>query len=152
MRHGTVWQDILDNINAIKTETPHVNLKITSTVSWLTLENLIELQTNWLNSNMFTHDQLIISTLTDPAYFSVTTIPNSYKQSMTIKINKHIEYLGQCQLAQQWAELRDFMNSTHTEHELVEFKKRTVMLDKHRNESFDQLFPQFQDLLLVDSN
>ena len=151
MRHGTVWQDILDNINAIKTQAPHVNLTITSTVSWLTLENLVELQTQWLDSSMFTCDQLLISILTDPLYFSVTTLPKSYKQSMTDKINKHIEYLGQCQLAQQWTELRDFMNNTHTEHELIEFSKRNVMLDQHRNESFNQLFPQFQDLLLVDS-
>jgi radical SAM protein with 4Fe4S-binding SPASM domain len=147
MRHGTVWQDILNNIAAIKTQTPHVKLTITSTVSWPTLENLIELQTQWLDTNMFNHDQLLISTLTEPSYFSVTTLPKRHKQSMTEKINEHIKYLGQCQLSQQWAELRDFMNNTHTEHELVEFKKRTVMLDQHRNESFNQLFPQFQEFL-----
>ena len=151
MRHGTVWQDTLNNIAAIKTQTPHVKLTVTSVVSWPTLQNLIELQTDWLEAGQFEHDQLLITALTAPSYFSVTTLPKRHKQSMTEKINEHIEYLGQCELAQHWAELRDFMNNTHTEHELSEFSKRTAMLDQHRNESFTELFPQFQDLLSVDS-
>ena len=149
MRHGTIWQDTLANIRAIKTEVPHVNLNISSTVSWPTLENLIELQTHWISTGLFTHDHLIIHALVDPGYLSVTTLPDSYKKYMTTKINKHINHLGQCKLAQSWAELRNFMNSTSTEYELPEFTKRTITLDKHRKESFASVFPQFTDLFLV---
>ena len=149
MRHGTVWQDIIDNINAIKTHTPHVKLAISSTVSWPTLENLIELQTHWIHTGLFTPDQLQMHTLTDPGYLCVTTLPNSYKQSMTTKIDKHINHLGQCELAQSWAELRNFMNSTSTEYQLSEFTRRTMTLDIHRKESFASVFPQFTDLFLV---
>ena len=152
VRHGTIWQDIVDNITAIKTQTPHVNLKITSTVSWLTLENLIDLQVQWINIGMFNQDELLISILTDPCYLSVTTLPDSYKKSMTTKINKHIDYIGQCELAQHWAELKNFMNATDTQYELSEFTKRTITLDQHRKESFIEVFPQFTDLFPVDNN
>lgn len=149
MRHGTVWQDIIDNINAIKINTPHVNLFIASTVSWPTLENLIELQTDWIRTGLFTRDQLTMHALVEPGYLCVTTLPDSYKQSMTTKINKHINNIGQCELAQSWEEIRNFMNATNTQYELAEFTKRTMTLDKHRKESFANIFPQFTDLFLV---
>jgi molybdenum cofactor biosynthesis enzyme MoaA len=152
MRHGTVWQDIINNIDAIKTETPHVNLVISSTVSWPTLENLIELQTHWIDTSFFTRDQLRITTLVEPGYFSVTTLSDAHKKRMTIKIDNHIDYIGQCKLAQSWVELKNFMNSTNTQYELSEFTKRTVTLDKHRKESFADIFPQFTDLFLIANN
>lgn len=152
MRHGTVWQNIVANIRAIKTETPHVNLYISSTVSWPTLENLIELQTDWIDTGLFTRDQLEINTLIDPRHLCVTTLPDSYKEYMTKKLDKHIVYLGQCELAQSWAELRNFMNAKNTNYELAEFSKRTKTLDKHRKESFVDIFPQFTDLFSIANN
>ena len=149
MRHGTVWQDIIDNINAIKSHTPHVDLHISSTVSWPTLDNLIKLQTHWIDTELFTPDQLRITTLVDPRYLCVTTLPDVHKKHLTIQINNHIDYIGQCELAQNWAELRNFMNSIDTQYELNEFTKRTVTLDKHRNESFSMIFPQFKALFSI---
>jgi len=152
VRHGTIWQDILDNINAIKQQTPHINLEITSTVSWLNLENLIELQDHWLDTSIFNHKQLKISTLIDPTYLCVTTLPHHHKERLTEKINNHIQRLGNCVLSESWKDLRNFMNSTNTTKNLVEFYKRTITLDQHRKESFIGVFPQFTDLFPVDNN
>lgn len=152
VRHGTIWQDILSNINAVKQQTPHVNLEITSTVGWLNLENLIELQDQWLDTSMFNHKQLKITTLTDPTYLCVTTLPHHHKERLTEKINNHIQRLGDCLLSESWKDLRNFMNRTDTTKDLVEFYKQTITLDQHRKESFIEVFPQFTDLFPVDNN
>ena len=152
VRHGTIWQDILDNINAIKQQTPHVNLEITSTVGWLNLENLIKLQAHWLDTSIFDYKQLKIGTLTNPTYLCVTTLPHHHKERLTEKINNHIQRLGDCLLSESWKDLRNFMNSTDTTKDLVEFYKRTITLDQHRKESFIEVFPQFTDLFPVDNN
>ena len=152
VRHGTVWKDVLDNINQIKSQTPHVNLKITSTVSWLTLENLMELQTLWIEQGLFTRDQLIINTLVTPTFLCITSLPEFHKQRLSKKIENHINCLGQCQLSQHWAEAKNFMNNTNSEYTLSEFTKTTRTLDTHRKESFIEVFPQFTDLFPVDNN
>jgi radical SAM protein with 4Fe4S-binding SPASM domain len=152
VRHGTIWQDVLDNIDTIKKQTPHVNLEITSTVGWLNLENLIELQAQWVDTSMFDHKQLKMNTLIDPTYLCVTTLPYYHKERLTEKINNHIQGLGECVLSESWKTLRNFMNITDTTKDLVEFYKRTITLDQHRKESFIEVFPQFTDLFPVDNN
>jgi len=152
VRHGTIWQDIVDNIKAIKTQTPHVNLKITSTVSWLTLENLIELQSLWIKQGLFTRDNLKIATLVSPKFLCLTSLPQFYKERLSKKIEHHIQELGQCQLAQHWAEAKNFMNSTDSRYTLSEFTNTTQKLDNHRKESFVKVFPQFGDIYSVANN
>jgi radical SAM protein with 4Fe4S-binding SPASM domain len=149
VRHGTVWKDILDNINQIKNQTPHVNLTIASTVSWLTLENLMELQTLWIEQGLFTRDQLRINALVTPTFLCITSLPKFHKQRLSEKIKNHINRLGQCQLSQHWAEAKNFMNNTNSEYTLSEFTKTTRTLDIHRKESFVEVFPQFTDLFPV---
>ena len=152
VRHGTVWKDVLDNINQIKSQTPHVNLKITSTVSWLTLENLMELQTLWIEQGLFTRDQFMFNTLVSPEFLCTTSLPEFHKQRLSEKIKNHINRLGQCQLSQDWAEAKNFMNNTNSEYTLSEFTKTTRTLDTHRKESFVEIFPQFRDIYLVANN
>lgn len=152
VRHGTIWQDILANIDAIKQQTPHVDLIITSAVGWWNLENLIALQDRWLNTKMFTHKQLRIATLTDPTYLCVTTLPRHHKERLTEKINNHIQRLGDCLLSEAWRDLEKFMHSTDTTKNLGEFYERTIKLDQHRKESFIEVFPQFTDLFPVANN
>ena len=152
VRHGTVWKDVLDNINQIKSQTPHVNLSILSTVSWLTLENIMELQALWIEQGLFTRDQLTITTLVTPTFLCITSLPEFHKQRLSKKIENHINCLGQCQLSQHWAEAKNFMNNTNSEYTLSEFTKTTRTLDTHRKESFVEIFPQFRDIYLVANN
>ena len=152
VRHGTVWRDTLDNIKQIKKVTPHVVLNITSTVSWLTLENIMNLQTLWIKQGLFTKDQLKISTLVSPTFLCLTSLPQFHKERLSEKIEHHISKLGQCQLSQHWAEAKNFMNSTNSQYTLFEFTSTTQKLDNHRKESFVEVFPQFSDIYSVANN
>lgn len=144
-RHGTVWSDIKHNIQSIIDNAPHVNLKFSSVVSFLSLESLINLQKDLLNQN-FAQSAMLVTTLTHPNFLSVAALPNHHKQRLTPIVKEHINFLGNSALARQWESMLQYMNNYDYSYSLTEFKQRMQVLDKHRSESFVDVFPQFADL------
>lgn len=146
VRHGTVWKDLVQNIVSIKENAPRVNLKITSTVSFLTVENLINLQKCWIDQNIFDVDSLSISILTSPEYLSLAALPVDHKNRISKIIQQHINYLSGTILAGQWKNTLSFMLNNDYTHTLDQFRHRTRVLDNHRGESFVEVFPDFKNL------
>jgi hypothetical protein len=147
MRHGTIWNNIINNINIIKQQVPHVKLKITSTVSCLTIENLIKLQSSWIDQKLFCVDDLQVQVLTSPDFLSPAVLPQHHKGRLTNIIQQHISRFSGTRLAQQWYDVLQWMNNTDYTFALTDFKQRTRVLDLHRGESFVDIFPEFKDLL-----
>jgi radical SAM protein with 4Fe4S-binding SPASM domain len=148
VRHGTIWADIVENIYIIKKYAPTVNLKITSTVSFLTIENLIKLQNKWINEKLFNPGNLQLTVLIAPNYLSPAALPGHHKQRVSNIILKHIDTLGKIELAKQWQDVLSFMMNNDYTHTLNDFVQKTRVLDAHRNESFVNVFPEFKDLLV----
>jgi organic radical activating enzyme len=146
IRHGTVWNNIERNISKIKNESPATKLTITSTVGFLNIENLIELQQYYLNNKIFNVDDFSLSVLTHPIFLSVSVLPEHHKNRLGSKIENQINFLGNSKLANQWNTVLYYMNNNDHSYTLPEFKKRMQTLDKHRGESFIEVFPQFADL------
>lgn len=146
IRHGTIWSDIENNISLVKTKSPHVDLRITSTVGFLNVESLISLQKRYLETGMFTIDKLSLNTLTSPSFLSVAVLPKHHKQRLNKVIQQHISYLGKSQLAMQWDNLLSYMMNNDVSHAMLEFKNRMKFFDQHRGESFGLVFPQYNDL------
>lgn len=147
MRHGTVWTDIEANIATIKQDAPHVKLQITSTVSGLTIENLIDLQHTWIDQGIFDVDDFEIQVLTSPNFLSPAVLPQNHKDRLSDLIRKHIQRLHGTGLAKQWQEMLQWMNVNDYSHALKDFSHRMHVLDAYRKESFVSVFPQYQDLL-----
>lgn len=148
VRHGTSWSDIVENIGVIKKYAPHVHLRITSTVSFLTVENLIKLQTKWIDEQLFDASDLHLSVLISPNYLSPAALPDHHKQRLSNIIRKHIDTLEEIKLITQWQNVLYFMMNNDYTHTLSDFIQRTRLLDSHRNESFVNTFPEFEDLLV----
>jgi radical SAM protein with 4Fe4S-binding SPASM domain len=146
MRHGTIWPDIVANIYAIKQSAPHVKLQITSTVSCVTIENLIDLQNSWLDKGLFGVGDLKVKVLTSPNFLSPAVLPLHHKLRLSNIIQAHIEHLAGTGLADQWQDVLQWMMNNDWTFALTDFAHRTRVLDAHRNESFLTVFPEFQDL------
>lgn len=142
IRHGTVWSDIEKNIVSIQQNAPHVKLEFASVVSSIGCESLINLQQDYINSSI----EQTIRVLTHPQFLSVAALPQHHKQRLSNIINEHISFLGNTELAQQWKSVLQYMNNYDYSYSLSEFKQRMQVLDKHRGESFVDVFPQFADL------
>jgi len=150
LRHGTVWNTILQNLQLIRIQCPHVKLKIMSTVGFLNMENLIQLQQHWINSGEFAADDLVINVLTSPVFLSPGAAPDNHKQRLCKIIQTHVAWLKQIGanvLANSWADVLNYMLSNDLSFSLEEFKHRMSVLDNHRGESFQQVFPEFCDII-----
>lgn len=147
MRHGTIWNKIIDNIHTIKKQTPHVKLRITSTVSSVTIENLIDLQTTWINNGWFNFDDFNVAVLTTPNFLSPAVLPQHHKDRLGPIILEHIARIKGTALAKQWHDVLQWMNNNDYTFALKDFAQRTRVLDSHRHESFQTIFPEYKDLL-----
>jgi hypothetical protein len=147
VRHGTVWTDIVENILTIKKYAPNVHLKILSTVSFLTIENLIKLQSKWINEKLFDANELRLNVLITPHYLSPAALPGHHKQRLRNIILNHIDTLDEIKIIKQWQDVLSFMMNNDYTHTLNDFVQKTHLLDTHRNESFVDIFPEFKDLL-----
>ena len=147
MRHGTVWNDILTNIDIIKRNSSHVKLHIASTVSFLTIENLINLQNSWIDQELFGVEDFEIQVLTSPIFLSPAVLPRHHKLRLSNTIREHIQRWAGTRLADQWQDMLQWMINNDWTFALTDFAHRTRVLDAHRNESFSMVFPEYKDLI-----
>lgn len=147
MRHGTVWNDIVNNIHTIKKDVPHVKLRVTSIVSSLTIENLIALQNSWIDQQLFRIEDFQVQVLTSPNFLSPAVLPKHHKDRLSNIIKAHIQRLDGTKLAKQWNDVLQWMNKNDYAFALKDFAHRTKILDEHRKESFTLVFPEYKDLI-----
>lgn len=147
IRHGTVWNEIVSNVNIIKNNAPHVKLNIASAVNCLTIENLISLQNTWIEQGLFDVDDFQVNTVVSPNFLSPAVLPQHHKDRLSKIIKNHIHRFAGTDLARQWQDVLQWMNNNDYTFALKDFAHRTRVLDTHRKESFVEVFPQYKDLL-----
>lgn len=150
VRHGTDWAAVENNLTRLKSECPHVNFTITSTVGFLNVASLIRLQKRWHNTGVLDINQFSLKALIAPERMSLCVLPMHHKQNLEQLLNEHIRWCNihfANALADQWSKVLNYMWTEDSSHYLSEFKKVTEAFDHHRKESFKEIFPEFQDLL-----
>jgi radical SAM protein with 4Fe4S-binding SPASM domain len=150
LRHGTVWSTVESNLKRLQNEAPHVKFRVTSTVGFLNVESLIELQRNWTEQKLISIDQFSIPQIIFDSFFSVQAVPMHHKKRLTSIIENHIGWLdfqGAQELSMRWQQVIDYMWLEDRTHLLAEFQRTMRNQDSYRNESFHQVLPQFADLI-----
>lgn len=106
LRHGTMWDTVVDNLRKIKQQAPKVKIRITSTVGFLNVKNLIDLQRYWITSGFIPPADYNVKTLTSPEFLSVAALPTDHKLRLAQQIQDHIDWcrdVGSQSLADEWA-------------------------------------------------
>jgi radical SAM protein with 4Fe4S-binding SPASM domain len=150
VRHGTNWDTIESNLNAVKTQCPHVNFIVTSTVGLLNVDSLIELQQQWHISKKLDISKFSQSIMMSPDHLTVCALPLEHKQRLEHKINHHTAWCKENNangLAKQWTDVLNYMWSKDDSDSLREFKRLTKIMDQHRNESLAKAIPELANLL-----
>lgn len=151
LRHGTVWSTIESNLARLQNQAPHVKFKVTSTVGFLNIESLIELQRSWTDRGLVSVDQFSIAQIIFDSFFSVQAIPVHHKKRLESIIKNHLLWLNlqnADRLIQEWQEVIDYMWLEDRTHLLSVFRQTMLNQDRYRNESFHKVLPQFADLML----
>lgn len=147
VRHGTKWSSVINNLQILRDQCPHITVKITSTVGFMNVYSLIEMQKN---CNLVDLNNFYLSMLMSPAHLTLQVLPESHKHKLSQAIEKHVAWCidqGAENLAQEWSSAKQFMFAQDCTDQLPEFKRITQLLDAHRNESFADVLPQFKDLV-----
>lgn len=85
-----------------------------------------------------------------PEHLVVAALPGHHKKMLAQDITNHINWCknnGANTLANQWESVLDYMLSVDKSHCINDFKRLTATIDKHRNQVFTDVFPEFNDLL-----
>jgi radical SAM protein with 4Fe4S-binding SPASM domain len=150
VRHGTNWKSIESNLELVKSQCPHINFTVTSTVGLLNATSLIDLQKTWHTRGVLDILKFSLSTMVSPAYLTVCALPADHKMRLDTLIKTHITWCqenGAEQLASQWNKVLNYMWSKDDSYQLTEFKRLTKLMDQHRNESLAKTIPELKTLL-----
>jgi hypothetical protein len=148
-RHGAKWAGIEKNLSDLKLSCPHVKFTVTSTISLLSAESVMELQKMWHENNVLSIDKFYINLMAGSDYLSLQSLSFQHKKTISKKIEDHCIWLNSVdanELANQWKQIQYFMNSKNKEYVNQEFAKVNKSRDIYRRESFEKIYPQFSDL------
>jgi sulfatase maturation enzyme AslB (radical SAM superfamily) len=149
MRHGTIWSNILKNLDTLKTN--NINIKIAPTVSVFNVLDIAEICKFYLDSGYVSIDDFGINVLDSPQCYSIQTLHPELKlvakyriadfieknPSMTAETKSKFNYLINFMMAEDsWSENK------------FKFTKITTQLDIHRGECFLKTFPELEKHIL----
>lgn len=151
-RHGTKWDQIVENAENLKKIVPQATLKISYTLSWVNVHNLIELHKEWVSKKYIGFEDIRISCLSTPPYYSLKSIPLWKKQEIENLLNEYIlwgkktaplEYYYFEAIVKNAIEfMYDTNESDDPDTNMREFMRITKKLDNIRGEDFFSVFPE----------
>lgn len=153
-RHGTVWNDIVNNRIRLLEELPDLDFNVTYTLSWLNAHNLVEFHKEWIELGYIEPHKLNINILTGPEQYALVNIPDWKKEQIEKVFRDHMEWLNKLKIPTDFIRSKYEDAITHMwnkpkdlDTSLKHFKSITSKLDIIRNESFIETFPEHQDLM-----
>lgn len=149
VRHGAKWHDIEHNLLLLKQECPNINFRVTSTISLLSVESVIELQQMWHTTNKLDINNFEIHLMAGSNYLSLQSLLPDHKKNISKKIDSHSNWLskiGAVKLEQDWRGIQEYMLSDDKSYSNKEYAKVNRMRDIAREENFETIYPQFINL------
>lgn len=147
IRDGTVWANIENNIRTIQKESPHVKIRIYSTLGFMNTDSLIALQKSLIEHFNIAPEHMNIGILMNPGHQNLRTLPVHHKKRLANNITKHLDWLSTVNnsqsLTDQWKNIIDYMFG---ETDIQLNMKLFTDLDTIRQQSFINVFPEFADL------
>ena len=150
IRKGTKWSDIERNRERMIEKCPNVDFYVSSTVSLYNVGHVGDFHREWVERGFISPQDWNINILQGPERMRVDVLPQVYKDQLTEKILQHIYWLGPKDNLKRatngYKGLLNYMNGTDNSQLLNEFFRVNDKHDNFRNESFEQVFPEYKDL------
>jgi organic radical activating enzyme len=149
VRHAAKWDNIEKNLFDLKKECPHVHFTVTSTVSLISIESIMELQHMWHETGKLDIKNFKINLMAGSDYLSLQSLLSKHKKYISVKIDSHCNWLinnNALDLAEEWKIIQKYMLSDDKSYINKEFSHVNRKRDVGRNECFELTYPQFSDL------
>jgi radical SAM protein with 4Fe4S-binding SPASM domain len=146
-RSGTKYNELEKNYEAIK---DCVSFRISSIVHLCNVFNLPKLQRHWITNKKMSPEKISFRALIYPENMSLQVLPPAYKIRAAETITNHINWLCSISdtesLVSAWQNVLQYMNAKDQSHLLKEFFRLNDDKDRIRDEQFEDVFPEYQDL------
>jgi organic radical activating enzyme len=151
MRKGTVWKDIETNRLRVMEEAPHVEFKLSSTISVLNAQHILDFFEDWLEKDWVKIYHLDINLLLDAEHNRAQILPEQVRINIQRNIDKFLEKYNVKEAdshGRTYHGLVGFKNflSDGKTHLIPEFLKWSNLLDSVSGDNLFQAFPELNIL------
>jgi sulfatase maturation enzyme AslB (radical SAM superfamily) len=149
IRKGTKWDDIVRNRERMLEKCPNVDFYVSSTVSIYNVLHISDFHKDWAEKGFVNPQDWNINILQGPTRDRIDVLPQYYKDQAVDKINQHIEWLTPYDhLKRAVSGYRGIINFMQEDcsYLLNEFFLVNDRHDNYRKESFETVFPEYQNL------
>lgn len=141
IRYGTKWNNVLNNINILKTN--NIKYAIVCSVDILNIFHFTDFINEWIDSGLITINKVYYNLLVEPNFYSIQVLPLFVKEKIKEKLqefqnNHNINSLNN---------IIDFMMAQNKENLLKEFFEFNDKLDKRRRQKLSLVIPEFKELI-----
>ena len=150
IRKGTKWDQIERNREEMMNKCPNTDFYVSSTVSLYNADHVTDFHRSWVDRGYLRAQDWNVNILQGPDRDRIDVLPQPYKEKITAKVQKHIEWLRPLDHLQRatsgYEGMLHFMNSKDNSHLLKEFFRVNDIHDEYRKESFEAVFTEYKDL------
>jgi len=143
IREGTEWKTIIDNINTVKTNCPHIHLGVSSVISAFNIYTLPEFTDYLLDNRLFEASSISFYTLIHPNFYSFDIFDAETKTGIIKKLSER-NYNNSIRFRIKNV-IRQLESSTVNDELRRQFKDQTNHYDSIRNKQFTDIFPELKD-------
>lgn len=150
LRHGTIWNEVVENRKRLMAECPNVYFYINCTVSAFNVQHISDFHKEWVDLGLIQPGDFNINILHTPEFMRVDVLPEHIKQRTKAKIESHIEWLKTFPNTEtsvgDFQAIINMMLHDDKSHLLPKFLEEAKRLDSIRGESLFDTYPELRDI------
>jgi radical SAM protein with 4Fe4S-binding SPASM domain len=161
-RHGMSWDKVVENINFVRKECPHVYFSVNCTVSLFNVYYLPEIHQKLVNDKIISIGDLLLNLLIDPIEYRVQVLPREFREKIAKKLSDYVSKMliqykdkdpvGISRLIASFNSVINFALESDLEASHKDFFNRNIKLDAIRGEDFLKTYPELDFLYDPDNN
>ena len=150
IRKGTRWDQIERNREQMIERCPDTDFYVSATVSLYNASHIVDFHRAWVNKGYIKPQDWNINILQGPERDRIDVLPSVYKEQITEKVTKHINWLRPLDHLQRatsgYEGMLNLMGAQDNSHLLKEFFRVNDVHDNYRKENFETVFPEYSEL------
>jgi len=148
-RKGTVWDEVVANIEELKAKAPDIDFYVSSTVSAYNAWHITDFHRSWAEKGYIRAGDWYVNVLLNNPRFRMSVLPQGLREEIKYKWQKHLKWLEPQdhigRATEGYRSAMKFLDDDHT-HLLDEFKKFNAEFDELRGDNFAETFPELKNI------
>lgn len=148
-RKGTDWNDVIANIEELRSRAPEIDFYVSATVSAYNAWHITDFHRSWVEKGYIKAGDWYVNVLLNNPRFRMSVLPQSLREEIKYKWQKHLKWLEPQdhigRATEGYRSAMKFLDDDHT-HLLEEFKKFNAEFDELRGDNFAETFPELKNI------